>query len=217
MTVTATPTDVRARALAARMLAAKGRTLLLRQPTRVEIPSGPDAGLVVESPLSTRMLRALGAFTAGASVLSLDADVVKGLLVAGDKFTVAGNAQVYTVTGGPYAANGNILASVAFTPALVANVADNAAVTVSFDGTDTLLKGYPENREEMVAGKLTLLATWQVLVAQSALDDAGVVVSPGDILFDGDSDSAQRGRVLGRKRIASGELDAAITLLLEAA
>lgn len=79
-------------------------------------------------------LQLVGAHSAGATSLALDAvdGGVTGTLVAGDTLVIAGNTQRYAVTAVATAA-GNAFATVAITPALVDDYADNAAVTVSLD------------------------------------------------------------------------------------
>lgn len=215
MTVVATATDRSARSLAKRALAKKGRSLVLRQRVRVEVETGPTAGSVATSPLSTRSLRAVGALAAGAALVSLDAAALTGLLVAGDRLVFAGHSQVYVVTGGPYAAAGNAVANVAITPALAANVADDEAVTASFTGTDKPIKGLVTRaRQRMVDGTLTRVGDWDVLVAQLALDEAGIVPKRGDELFLGaDVETAARATVVELEPVPSGELDAAVYLI----
>lgn len=73
----------------------------------------------------------------GATSVNLDAGSVTGTLVAGDTFVIAGNAQRYAITGGPYTASANAFANVAFTPAAVQQYADDSAVTVSLANHDS--------------------------------------------------------------------------------
>ena len=71
--------------------------------------------------------------TLGATTMNLDATTLTGTVVKGDVFTVAGDAQTYTVTSGPHTAAGNAIAGIAFAPAAKVAWADNAQV--SFKGT----------------------------------------------------------------------------------
>ena len=73
-----------------------------------------------------------GAAARGATAMSLDAAAVTGTLLHGDTFSIAGQSQRYAVTGTSTAA-GNAFGNVTFTPALAADVADGAAVTVRLD------------------------------------------------------------------------------------
>lgn len=84
---------------------------------------------------STTSLLVNGAVSAGVTAIALDAATVTGTLVAGDSFVIAGNTQRYAVTA-TATASGNAFSSVSFTPALVADAADNAAVTVHLQDTD---------------------------------------------------------------------------------
>lgn len=84
---------------------------------------------------STGTLAVVGATTAGATTIGLDAVSVTGTLVPGDSFVIAGNTQRYAITNTVTAAT-NAFVGVTFTPALVANAADNAVVTVHLQDTD---------------------------------------------------------------------------------
>lgn len=77
-------------------------------------------------------LKVRGAVLAGASAVDLDLNgpALVGTLPAGIKFTIAGDATVYTVAATAQAA-ANILTAVSFTPALAANAANDAAVTIT--------------------------------------------------------------------------------------
>jgi hypothetical protein len=81
---------------------------------------------------STGTLAVDGDTAAGATTITLDAVSVTGTLVPGDTFVIAGNTQRYSVTNTVTAA-ANSLASVTFTPPLVAQAANDAVVTVSLD------------------------------------------------------------------------------------
>lgn len=193
-------TFARAWSLAEQSIAAKGEAFVLRQRARLEVTTGPTAGSVEVSPLSTSALAAVGAHLAGVSSVTLDAATVTGLLVAGDTLTFAGHDEVYTVTGGPYVAAGNALAAVAISPALAENVADNEGVTVAFDGTDAELLGlFTASKLRLVDGTLTRVGDFRVLVAQLSLDDAGVTPARGDEIF--------RGTVAGGRRMTIVEIE----------
>ncbi|MBY0430328.1 MAG: hypothetical protein K2Q10_03950, partial [Rhodospirillales bacterium] len=70
-----------------------------------------------------------GAHAKGAAQVSLDAGALTGSLKKGDTFVITGNSQRYAVTADA-TASGNAV-TVAITPALVQNHADNTAVTVN--------------------------------------------------------------------------------------
>lgn len=77
---------------------------------------------------STTSVLAKGAYLAGVSTMTLDAATLTGNVVAGDIFTVGG--RTYAITNNVTAAS-NELVGVTFTPALEADVADNAPVTLN--------------------------------------------------------------------------------------
>lgn len=210
---TATATDRSARALALRLIRTKGRTLILRRSARQEVKTGATAGTVASSPLSTSALLVNGTAALGATAISLDAAAATGLLLAGDFLAIAGHSQVYTVTGGPYAASGNALGPVTFTPALSAEAANNTAVAVTFSGTDSTIKGAVSAvSKALLAAGLAQVGDVQILVAQKALDDASLTIVQGHEIFLGDSTSAPRYTVLRVEPIPSGEQDAAVTV-----
>lgn len=77
---------------------------------------------------STTSVLAKGAYLTGVSTMTLDAGTLTGDVKAGDIFTVGGRS--YAITNNVTAAS-NELVGVTFTPALEADVADNAAVTLN--------------------------------------------------------------------------------------
>jgi len=75
-----------------------------------------------------------GALIAGALTMNIDGNTatLKGVVLAGDQFHLAGEAgsPVHTVTGGPYVTAANAIAGITFTTVIAAGgVADNAAIT----------------------------------------------------------------------------------------
>lgn len=104
---------------------------------------------------------------AGASAVSLKAGYLIGKLAAGDKLTIG--ATVHTITGPVQGAN-NQFANVPITPALVADVAVNQPVTLTFARDTTIsaaVSGYQarELTGGVVAGDIRLVA----LAASAAL------------------------------------------------
>lgn len=75
--------------------------------------------------------------TAGASTITLTAPAGNWVLLVGDKFTVAGNATVYTITNQVTAASGKFT-GVTFTPVLAANATAGAAVTMTWKNDYTV-------------------------------------------------------------------------------
>ena len=112
----------------AAVIRAIGQMVTLRKTTSV---FDPTTGVNAANPASTSALMVMGAASGGATTINLDAAAVTGRLVAGDTFTIAGDATVYTLDGAVNA-SANAFAGVTFTPALALAAADNAAVTVSF-------------------------------------------------------------------------------------
>lgn len=212
MTVTPTDFDVAFGDMAQEMIAESGRSLLLRQPAQSESQSGTDAGAVVMSPLSSAALTVDGLHLAGVTVIDLNAVGVTGLLVAGDVLTIGG--VEYTVTGGPYAVTAGGILNAGITPALEANAADEAAVTVAFDGTLTAIKGVVTQASyRMITAGLAKVGDQAVLVSRAALEAAGVTVTPGDELHMGPTVADRLAVVEQVIPIASGELDAAFYLV----
>lgn len=80
-----------------------------------------------------------GAHLAGVSAISLRADLLEGILLAGGKFTIAGNATVYTVQADAEATAAALSASIS--PVLAANAADGAAVTLTLSYVDYTFVG----------------------------------------------------------------------------
>lgn len=83
--------------------------------------------------LTTGPLELVGAHSAGATSISVDATSVAGTLVAGDSFVIEGNTQRYVATA-TATFSGNA-ATISIFPALVQAYSDNADVTVAIDTT----------------------------------------------------------------------------------
>ncbi len=78
----------------------------------------------------TGLVNLLGFFPIGATTITIDG--YTGVVNNSDTFTIAGNAQVYTVSA--HSETLGNTTSVTFTPALVANANDNVAVTLTGGG-----------------------------------------------------------------------------------
>ena len=77
-----------------------------------------------------------GAVTKGATSIAIDGTALVGKLKKGDVLTIGGNA--YTVTEDTADASSNAIATVKIYPAAVANIADNADVTIASGYTANL-------------------------------------------------------------------------------
>lgn len=74
-----------------------------------------------------------GLTTSGLGLINFRAAILTGRLVAGDKFTIAGDPTVYTLTADALSPlTGPTLTGVAFTPVLTTTEADGAAVSLTF-------------------------------------------------------------------------------------
>lgn len=195
MTVTPTSFDSAFGDLAREMIAENGRSLLLRQPTRVESQSGENAGAVVSSPLSESLLAVVGdeypAFeetaiaaaaeaAAGGEAISLRFPVYgSGWLVPGDELTIAGHSEAYVVTGGIFSLNENatVLESVTITPALEFAVSEDEPITLS-----------PSSSREFVAAgensiNLDATGVTGLLVAGDSFAHGGVTYTIGGTYY----------------------------------
>lgn len=129
---------------------------------------------------------------AGATALDLEAALLKGELVVGAKFTIAGDATVYTATTTNDAGLDGKLQAVGISPALAQNAALGAAVTVTQSWSD---ETYPAARasldEELLDGYL------EGSVRAYRLSAAGGKRKPlrGDLLWAGDGSKETVGKV----------------------
>jgi hypothetical protein len=109
----------------AQLIAELGRGVVFRNLT-----VKPGASPAPNPPQLTGL--AVNALTAlGAGAITLKATFASGRLIVGDKFTIAGDATVYTVTGEVIAAS-NSFAAVPISPVLAQAAAANAVVTPIF-------------------------------------------------------------------------------------
>jgi hypothetical protein len=113
---------------------------------------------------------------AGASSITIDAPFAFGRLVAGDTFTIAGNATIYTVAA-PVTASSGTFTGVTFAPALAANAAEDAAVTFIFARDYSVRAAIANYSASEVAGGVQV-GDRRVVVLESALDDAGMSDTP---------------------------------------
>lgn len=149
----------------AAVIRAIGQMVTLRKTTSV---FDPTSGVNAVNPASTSALMVMGAASAGATTINLDAAAVTGRLIAGDSFTIAGDATVYSLDAAVNA-NANAFAGVTFTPALALAAADNAAVTVSFTADHPVKAAVRAYKPEEIVG-LVQQGDRQVRIAANDLD-----------------------------------------------
>jgi hypothetical protein len=113
---------------------------------------------------------------AGAPSITIDAPFAVGRLLAGDTFTIAGNATVYTVAA-PVTAASSTFTGVTFTPVLAANAAEDAAVTFTFSRDYSVRAAIAGYAADEVAGGVQV-GDRRVVILEDALDDAGVSDTP---------------------------------------
>ncbi len=200
MTVSPTNFDVDFGELAEEMIRENGRSLLLRQPTRVELQSGSNAGAVTSSPLSSNLLLTQGAeypafaelnltaaaaAAAGATVLSLDfGSYQAGYLVPGDELAIAGHASSYVVTGDIYSLgeDQSVLAGVAITPQLELPLSIGEAISATYAPTRDFEPKYNSTLTLDAAGAVGLLVPGDVL----EIDGESYTVKDGPYSVTGD-------------------------------
>ena len=117
----------------AAMLGEMGETVTFRRVTTqsgsVPYPNPP----ILRTPLVN------GAIVAGASAIGFrDALSIQGRLNAGDKFTIVGDATVYTISMAVNSASG-LFSAVPFAPVAAQNEADGAAATFTFAADSAIL------------------------------------------------------------------------------
>lgn len=114
---------------------------------------------------------------AGASSIGIKATYAVGKLLAGDRFAIAGDATVYTVTGSGAQAAANAFSGVTFTPALAAPAAAGAAVTFQF-ARDFAVKGalVGFTAEQLLGG--VQVGDRRLIVSAGALSAAGMTDEP---------------------------------------
>lgn len=117
------------------------------------------------------------AASAGATAVSIKASFTVGKILPGDKFTIAGNATEYTVTGPGVSAASNQFAAVPITPALAANAALNAVVTFDFARDFTARAAVANYDAKEMMGTIQV-GDRRLVILQSALDAAGMTDAP---------------------------------------
>lgn len=168
--------DSRIRARIAYNIHKVGKQMTYRRVTK---SSGPNPKL--NPPLAVAPT-VNGNFLTGVS--AIDFDEVSGRVVPGDKFTISGDATVYTITNTVDDDDSDRLINVKFTPALAKDAADGTAVTFTW-AADTQISArvmsYPMNQ---VDGDNIRLTDLMILIAGTDIDFTPM---PGDnILINSD-------------------------------
>lgn len=151
------------------------RTVTLRRRHTLQLQSTGD-------PVAT--LKVDGAQLAGAVVLNLKGATgatLRGTLIAGVTFTIAGNATVYTVQADATASTAGKLAAVSISPALAAGPSDGAVVTITSSVSDRTLyalRGEEDVRDDPRGRELASRA-YHLVGDDLAAPEAG------DLLIDG--------------------------------
>lgn len=134
---------------------------------------------------STGTLAVNGATTKGATTINLDAGSVTGTLVPGDSFVIAGNTQRYAVTN-TVTASGNALTGVTFTPALVADAADDAVVTATLqNGVRNL--AFHRHAFALAMAPLSELGNGRGAEIATVIDETTNLTLRSRIWYDGDN------------------------------
>lgn len=217
MTVTPTSFDSAFGDLAREMIAENGRSLLLRQPTRVESQSGENAGAVVSSPLSVVYGTTVGDASVDDESISLSVPGVTGLLAFGDRIYIVGQGLRYTYQGDAIGPESDLLEDLEISPPLSEAVPDGTYIEFEFAGTFTAIKGVVSSvSHRWIASGVAKIGDLQVLVSRAALDAAGVTLAVGDELHLGATTTAPLYAIEAVLPLASGELDAACTVIARA-
>ena len=139
-------------------------TVVFRKMTKLTGPNPAlnpvDGAITVSVPASS-----------GASTITLTAPSGNWFLRVGDKFTIAGNATVYTVTAQKVAASG-LFTSVAFTPVLAANASAGAAVTFTWSNDYTVSAVVWPYDDKLIDG--TTISVHDLRLHMQAVDQSGV-------------------------------------------
>lgn len=119
-------------------LSRHGRSATYRRIT--QSAGAPSPNSKQNPPDVTGSLTVQATVNAGQSSIVATAPSLRGRFAAGDQFTVAGNATVYTISADAIAANNQ--ATLSFTPALATQAVSSTALTFVFDA-DTAIRVAP--------------------------------------------------------------------------
>lgn len=142
----------------------------------VILRSGTGSGANQSPPVGADFSVAAGA-SAGDSAVSIKSTFTVGKLLAGDKFTIAGNATEYTVTGPGVVAAANVFTAVPIAPVLAANAGLGAGVTFEFARDFTVRAAVAAYQAKEIAGTVQI-GDRRLIIPQSSLDGAGLTDAP---------------------------------------
>ena len=134
------------------------------------------SGATQSPPVGTDFTVATAA-SAGAGQIDIGSGFTQGKLLPGDKFTIAGNATQYTVTGSGVAAASNKFAAVPIAPNLAANAGQGAAVTFEFS-RDFIVRAAVASYDAKEITGTVKVDDRRLVILQSSLDAAGSVPAP---------------------------------------
>lgn len=198
------------RDLAYDLIQERGRTVLFRKATRIEIP---ETGEVISSPVSSSDATMLGNYFSGNTIINIQIEDGTGLLVAGDKINL--DSLFYTVSGGPYACVSGTIANVNIESGLLTDFADGTSLQIVFSGTDRYIKAAVDNFS------LTLIndndssiksGDFKLYVAQKELDENNLSIETDDDFYNGPTTSSKKCAVVNVDKYSSGERDALLLI-----
>lgn len=141
----------------------------------------PESG----KPVSNE-LRINGTFAIGATSIDLDAASIRGTLGKGWQMTIAGDVTTYEV-GADVVVASDALASVTVSPALVAQPADDAVVTLTRAyGERTYKASRRSYRQDEIDNENIHAQDYRLLVATLGATDIDIDVQSDVVVFDGE-------------------------------
>lgn len=169
--------DALARRRASRIVKRRGKSMFLRRVTMLDGPtSAPNP------PTITGGLTVFGAVSAGASTITLRARSASGRLIAGDRFVLAGDTTIHTITAQVIAAS-NTFTPVPFSPPLTQPVADGAAAALFYAADVPITARVDGFAENLVDGTLVRVGDLNVMIPGAELMAAPQAVDK--IVLDG--------------------------------
>jgi len=127
----------------------------------------------------------------GATSMDIDAGSVTGTLVPGDTFIIAGNTQRYAVTG-TFTASTNVFSAVTFSPALVADAAEDAVITLN-QSTHTANIGFHRNAFALATAPLSEMGNNVGASIATVADPITRLSLRSRIWYDGDNSTVKVG------------------------
>lgn len=127
----------------------------------------------------------------GAAVLDIDAGSVTGTLVPGDTFIIAGHSQRYAVTG-TFTASTNVFSAVTISPALAADAAEDAVITLN-QSTHTANIGFHRNAFALATAPLSEMGNAVGANIATVADPTTNLALRSRIWYDGDNSTVKVG------------------------